>query len=417
MNKSIEQFLWLLSVAMTTNNELKSESEYDWDAVYVIAANHNVIPMIYEAILKLKLENDLPIELMNQWSSITQRINMRQYYNTTQFHLVYQNILRKGITAIVVKGIVLRDLYPNPYYRISGDEDILIKSSDFQVVNEVLELFGFKTDSVRGFSGDLRQEITYQNKMGFRIEIHTYLFDQDTELYGAFNQFFLNVFENHRIQEIDSMTIHTLTHTQHLLFLTLHSVKHFIANGIGIRQLCDFTMYCNKYADEIDWIWIGRIVEDLGYTVYLLNIVDICKKYLGMKSESVQIQYKIDAVHSNALVIDIIESGIFGKSTLEREKSGSITLQAIANNRKQAGFINNKLYILQVVFPNHEYMSMNYSYCKRHLLLLPVAWIHRIGFNILSIKSKRKIIRNTNHSIKVGKERINLFKEYGLIKN
>ena len=49
-----------------------------------------------------------------------------------------------GIQALVVKGIVCRNLYPKPDYRVSGDEDVLIPAEQFDVCHQALTRYGMK---------------------------------------------------------------------------------------------------------------------------------------------------------------------------------------------------------------------------------------------------------------------------------
>lgn len=51
---------------------------------------------------------------------------MQQTVQTSEFMPLNQKLQAAGITPLVVKGIICRNLYPRPDHRRSGDGDVLI---------------------------------------------------------------------------------------------------------------------------------------------------------------------------------------------------------------------------------------------------------------------------------------------------
>ena len=56
---------------------------------------------------------------------------MIQARKTEEFLALYKRLLEAGLTPMVVKGIICRQLYPQPDSRCSGDEDVLIPKDQF----------------------------------------------------------------------------------------------------------------------------------------------------------------------------------------------------------------------------------------------------------------------------------------------
>ena len=65
-----------------------------------------------------------------------------------------------------------------------------------------------------------------------------------------------------------------MTLTDHLLYLILHALKHFLYSGFGIRQVCDIALFSERYRDEIDW---SRVKTELQ-SVSALNSQELCSK-------------------------------------------------------------------------------------------------------------------------------------------
>jgi hypothetical protein len=120
-------------------------------------------------------------------------------------------------------------------------------------------------------------------------------------------------------------------------------------------------------------------------------------------------------VHSDALLEDIMRAGIYGKSTEERTRTCSLTLQAVIADRGYGGRNRDRNSLLRIIFPNREFMKNKYLYCRNKPFLLPLAWLHRMATNMLLIKNPVKMIHNTNRSIAMGRKRIELLKEYKII--
>ena len=51
---------------------------------------------------------------------------------------VYKDFIKEGLKVAVIKGIVLRYLYPEPDFRPSNDEDIYVQSKDLNQTHLIL---------------------------------------------------------------------------------------------------------------------------------------------------------------------------------------------------------------------------------------------------------------------------------------
>ena len=69
--------------------------------------------------------------------------------------------------------------------------------------------------------------------------------------------------------------------------------------------------------------------------------------------------------------------------------------------------------VLSTVFPKREYLDRRYPYLKKRPYLLPVAWVQRIAHYASEKQSNPD--NSASGSIKLGKERIELMKRYGIM--
>ena len=99
-----------------------------------------------------------------------------QTMRTNEFLELNKKLHAAGVTPLVVKGIICRNLYPQPDYRQSGDEDVLIPVNQFDVCHRVMMEFGMQTTEDES-NLSVAYEVPYW-KMGspLYIELHNIYF-------------------------------------------------------------------------------------------------------------------------------------------------------------------------------------------------------------------------------------------------
>lgn len=419
MDQMSRLVLYLLSVSMGTDQDIVMDTvEADWDGLFALSGIHNIIPIIYRSLCKRQLLPMIKPHLAEVWRKLAIGITIDQVIRTEEFLTVYGKLREAGVKALVVKGMILRMLYPNQDERFSGDEDLYIRKEDFCRVDEVLTSSGFTISQKAKKGRAPKQEMVYVSAMtGLILEVHLDLFDPAIGLYKAMNDQFERAFENSIEMNANGIPISTLSYSEHLLFLILHCAKHFVSMGLGIRQVCDLVLFCNTYGKEVDYSWVWQQVTQLGYQTFLLNLLAIGKEYLGLSNH--MMWYPPTAewtdIHSDALLEDIMKAGVFGQSNEDRTKAGSLTFQTVIADREFKGKSKDRNSMLRILFPNREYMKNKYSYCRNKPYLLPLAWLHRMASNMVIVKNPVRMLLKTNRSIAVGKQRIELLKEYKII--
>lgn len=409
MEKTNFEFLSLLKSSL--KNEKYDGEKIDFeDLVYIYKMSeiHHVVPMIYNAAYNEDFFKECDANFQAMFKSSAFRYIFSQIQRTNHFLEVYKKLSEKNIKILVFKGIIFRNMYNNPDDRISSDEDILIKKEDYEKVKEFFLSEGFEFI-------DKGEECAYFSKStGLCIEVSTSLFSHESKAYGHLNKLFEDVFEKSIKINIDKIDILTLSHEQHLIYIVFHNMKHFLTGGFGIRQVADFSKYIETYGEYINWEKFWSDLKDLNYDTFALNLIEISLKYLGFNDDKITYPDNITSfdelknsqkyyINSESLINDILDAGVFGASTMDRKHTALMTLDAVEDKKK-----SNRL---KAVFPNVNYLKDNYTYLQKYPILLPVAW----GQRILSYLKKNKTSSYIN-TIELGKQRIELLKEYKIIK-
>ena len=363
---------------------------------------HSLFPVVFDAVRTAPAYEELPEQVRMALRQETRKTIIGQVVRTDLFHGVYRRLLEGGVTPLVVKGIVLRSLYPNPDYRPSSDEDILVKKEEFRKLDEILRREGFAAEL--GENPLAEHEITYwHQKTGIHLEIHLSLFPEDSEAYGYLNEPFRDVFDRQTVERIGGTDFHTLAPTEHMLYLICHGLKHFLHSGFGIRQVCDMVAFAEHYGDRIDWLVIEGWARKQGYWVFLLNLMAIGEQYLGFDPEKAGFRRPKNAkTDCENMLEDLLDSGIYGKSSEDRVHSSNMTLRAAAGGENRGG-------LMAAMFPGVGYMKVKYPYLEHKKWLLPVAWGQRAVTYLRH--SSREDIQQT---MDTGRRRVELLKQYGL---
>ena len=413
----VKKNMFLTALKAALKNEKVSWSEelesQDWVELFRIATTHQVLPLIYEAVYDCPAARNMEPQVFMSAKQQTIRSVMLQTMKTNEFLGLFQHLQKAGVQALVVKGIVCRNLYPNPDYRMSGDEDVLIPEEQFKLCHQVmLDYVMQPADPTQDIQSE--HEVPY-GKPGspIYIELHKCLFPPESTAYGDLNRFFKNVHDRAIKLSIDGKQVVTMGYTDHLFYLICHAFKHFLHSGFGIRQVCDIVLFANAYGKEIDWIRILQQCREIHADLFTAALFQIGQKYLtfdpsraGYPQEWQEIQ-----VDEQLMLDDLLEAGIYGDGTMSRKHSSNITLNAVSSEKQGK---KSSHFVIKTLFPTVQNMEGRYPYLKKHLYLLPIAWINRIW----KYRKETQTVLNNDaaESIQIGNQRLKMMKTYGIIK-
>lgn len=385
----------LITLLKDARLDRTSESiKLDYQKLFDLASQHQISALIYNQIYNF---DDLPEEIKQRWKRDALKINAFQTRKTMKILQVYRQFLKQGLKVLVVKGLVCRSLYPQPDNRQSNDEDLYVQKEEYEAVKDILLKNNF---TVISESDDVTTFIDPVS--GLSIELHTALFSSESKAYGNYQRYFDQAFDECIVHRIDGVEVYSLEYTQHLLFLILHFVKHFFHGGVGIRQVADIVMYSEAYGNKVNWNRLYDILKDLNIYVLIVNLFAMAHDQLEFDYTKIRVPEGIDKSDYQDLFEDIMDAGIFGQSSSERIHSATITLNTISDGKTS---------VLKSIFPSLKEMQGKYKYLNKYPVLLPFAYLSRI----VNYK-KNNSSKNSQRTIEVGKQRIELLKKYKVIK-
>lgn len=409
------ELLFLEALKASLNNQKVTWdftiSQETWKQIFELAGSQKVLPLIFEAVYASPAIRSTDFQFYTQVKRVCMEQIIGQTQKTEEFFEICKQFAQAGEKPLVVKGIVCRQLYPKPDLRISADEDILVTSESFECSKKILKDYGMRqlgTDD----SHDV-QEVGFLSEKGRSyIELHQKLFSEESEVYGDWNHYFLDCFDNCVALDIQGNRVYTMEPTTHLFYLICHAFKHFLHSGFGMRQVCDMVVFANAYGEEIDWKKILVQCREIRADKFVAALFKIGKNYLTFddKKACYTKSWKKIEVDEEPLLKELLCSGIYGNSSMSRKHSSNITLEAVSaqkSGKKEGNGLKASL------FPAAKKLEGKYTYLKKQPYLLPIAWGDRL------LKYYKETAQSEDNraldAVRIGNERIQLLKTYGIL--
>ena len=391
------QFLHIAKAAVS-GGDLPAE-KVDWPAIFTLANQQKLLPILFETVRKMPAaEENVALFAVTKQQVIGQVLN--QTVRSAEFSDLYHKLRTAGLHPVVVKGQLCSHLYPLKDHRISADDDLYIPDAEFMACHKQLLANGLTTDTPVDELASA-DEVSYtKNGSPLYIELHRHLFDSSENAHDELNHFFAS------LKPVETDSFLAIPPHEHLLYLLLHAYKHFVRSGIGLRQFCDIGLWARAYHGEIDWQRLHEQCESVHAATFAAAAFRIARDYLGIDFD---LPMPWDAsIDAEPLLHDTLCGGVYGSNDLTRLHSSTVTLNAVKASRT-----GEKSSVLRTVFPKREYLERRYPYLKKRPYLLPVAWVQRIAHYASEKQSGAD--NSASGSIKLGKERIELMKRYGIM--
>ena len=267
---------------------------------------------------------------------------------------LYKYLNEKEIDYLPLKGIVLKDYYPDPNTREFADNDILFSDKD----KEIRDFFvkrGYKTDYFRRSNHDV-----YLKNPCYNFEMHRALFGETGDNIKVVS-YFAKYLDKALIKEGHERY---LTNEDFYIYFTAHTYKHFHVSGCGLRTLVDYYLFLKAHKD-LDFNYINQELAKI-------DLVDFSNQISSLSLKLFDNEKLND--NEEEMLLFIASSGTYG--TLENSVSKGV---------KEKGKFK---YFMNRVFPPYSFYKTAYPWAYYSIILIPFAWLARF-FRILFKNPKK----------------------------
>lgn len=349
-------------VSLISSHLNKSEPDIpdgiDWNEIYRLSNIHNICAIVTSQILLL------PKELQPQ-KEILSKFRQQMGYSLIGFDEKEKalNLLRKLFTDneidyMFVKGAIIKEYYPVKEFRTSGDIDAVVRIEQLHKVKAALVEKGLPIKSENA-------QLIVTKCFGQEIEIHS---NEDYD-----NEYFKNIFDLASKNGFE----YRLNDEAHLLYVLCHIIKHFNAFGAGIKMFADIDVLIRKI-NNFDYEKFISICNELNISTFAKSSFSLCNYWFNTPV-STEIDFNKSNDFRELFEGEIINSGTFGFN--KRNLGDYYINKGIGENSKN-NFAAKIRALFKLVFPGADTLKRSFEYCKKHPILLPIAWINRVFIGI-----------------------------------
>ena len=389
MNLTQKQIVEFIKSAINgEKTNVNIDEEIDWKSIIDLSRDHKIEGLVY-SVISNEIKDTIPEDLLKLWkkevfmSGITQQRHMKEMEN------VLKEFNKADIDVLVLKGLVIRDLYNSPTLRTMSDADIVVKESDLEKSKEVLTKIGYTEYK------QTPNDFMFIKSGCLPIELHWDL--ADDHFFKQISKFEEDMWPNILPVNIGEAYANEMELEDLAIFQCIHMAKHIVYRGFGIRHLIDFTLLVDKRGSEIDWVNFLDRCKKYGIYKFVLQVMLTCNVLFDMSIPSeIDFITNEDKSYLDEFIRDIFESGVHGKQDFVSSVASEFAYTADKEVGKNESSL--KRY-MRFLFPKVETMSDTYNYAKKHKILHPVAWGHHLIRGVFnkdySLKEKIKFTMDT----------------------
>lgn len=419
--KNTLQMLIRLAAAGARGETLTAQ-KVDWPSVLPLAAEQGVVSLVALALLhapELECPKELRESLMN---TLRMECSANLLRRQRVLHLIAE-MEAAGIEPKVLKGYAAAENYACPESRGSVDTDLLIDIRQEKQALRFLEAQGFR---ITPRAKTCHHTVCQHKKYG-EIELHVSLYDELIR-----DVWFQGMKTEELIQE-PAVSIQTpdgrysaLGYTDHLIFITLHMVKHFILGALTLRMMLDIALLFARNKEKIDAARFWDAMNRLHYAQLVNCVLWAMILYGGFQTADFP-GCAAEAPEPLSLILaDLLQGGYMGAKEMDARYAGGMEYnrQLMLKSKSAAEY---RLYMLRYkiksaakyMFPNRKTMTELYPRAAQHAALAPVLYIYQMfAYPIKKICAgvlKRDIRSESSEINRETQKRLEMFRKLDML--
>ena len=227
-------FIELLQVSLGAREGLSMvPSSKEWEELFEESARQAVSGIAFNGVQKLPETQRTPQMLLFEWIGVSEQIRQQNLVVDKQTREIWNQLKKDGLDAAILKGQGIATLYGElAPYRQSGDIDIWVKGGYQKVCDYVQSTHPTDDVAYHRFHYDYFDDTDVE--LHHRPTLMRNLLD-DSMLAKWYNSFGADSFV---YLEDKGFAVPSLEFNR--IFILTHIYRHFLFEGIGLRQIIDY---------------------------------------------------------------------------------------------------------------------------------------------------------------------------------
>lgn len=355
-----QQFFELLRAGLWGRNADAGmfKGQVDWKQVLHAASSQTVLIIVADGI------ETLPKELWPSKDTMLKLMMMR--IKTRQMHQLLNSTLNEittaltaeGIPSILLKGQGVAQNYIRPESRSCGDIDLYVGMENFM---EACRVVG-KISSTPVEEGIDSPHHMHMKMNGVEIEVHKkadYMPSErsDRSLQEWTAELLDDNFRSGNLPhwDNDGTSISLAPETFDAFFIFHHMVRHMTTAGVGMRQLCDWSMYLHRHHDKVDTAVLQAKLKEYKLEQVWNEFGKLAVVHLGLPASSLPLCPEVlESGKTEKIIRQIMISGNFGHHDTVNKLHKSVKEQGYMKKKwRDFRFQSSRLIRLLSIFPEY----------------------------------------------------------------
>ena len=270
MTISQTQFLELLRAGLwgvAADPENFKPDSVDWKAVLRVAKEQTMLAVVADGIETLPKELWPPKEVMMKLAMMRLKIEQTHVLLNSTIAQIVRALDAQGVPSVLLKGQGIAQNYLRPESRTCGDIDLYTGHGGYQKAFEIIE--GLHEGRAHKEAAECEHHL-HTSLNGVEVEIHRLAsFLHGKRMNANFQKWTQEsmdaLFGTDRLAVWDNggTPVALAPATYNAFFILHHAVRHMTTEGVGFRQICDWTMLLHKCHAQVDVELLGRKLKEL----------------------------------------------------------------------------------------------------------------------------------------------------------
>ena len=270
MNRSQTQFLELLRAGLwgvAADPENFKPDSVDWKAVLRVAKEQTMLAVVADGIETLPKELWPPKEVMMKMAMMRLKIEQTHVLLNSTIAQIVRALDAQGVPSVLLKGQGIAQNYLRPESRTCGDIDLYTGHGGYQKAFEIIE--SLHEGRAHKEAAECEHHL-HTSLNGVEVEIHRLAsFLHGKRMNANFQKWTQEsmdaLFGTDRLAVWDNggTPVALAPATYNAFFILHHAVRHMTTEGVGFRQICDWTMLLHKCHAQVDVELLGRKLKEL----------------------------------------------------------------------------------------------------------------------------------------------------------
>lgn len=358
MERHEEVFFSLLRSGLWGGAPEIPEGFGDWGKVARLAKSQSVLGVVGDVMLSDKrIAAQLSAEMKTKIKTFIMANMMTHGKLNGVLVNVVSHLSAAGIRSVLLKGQGLAQYYPKPELRQCGDIDLYVGLERYADSYDVVKPLATQIDDRKALEVGKHYDF-FVGKVA--VEMHRYSDRYPTpKLDRIYQEVSLKGLNEDLVPLMFSgQTVYTPSDEYNAFYIFSHLFHHFLINGLGARQLCDWMLFLRARSSHIDMSSLETILRRLDMLKPWQAFGCVLVKYFGMPAESFPFYDSAQEHKADNIVRRLLDEGNFGKERDVYKKRGrnyllNKTWAMLAHIGRSIGLL--------FLFPRHSFRQIGHT--------------------------------------------------------